>query len=249
MDSSRTTVLLVDDEKLARDRLKSFLSQAGHPGKVLEAENGIAALEILGEEEVDLLFLDVQMPGLNGFETLAQLEARPFQLIFQTAFDQHAIRAFEENACDYLLKPFPLERFRVAYERALDRLKAGKLVDSSAAETSELKRQGWLQSLLVKSGTRSLVMPTERISAFLSRDHYTVFEIEGKEYVTDLSLSHLESRLDPERFLRLHRNNIVAREAIRALRGGDNMEVELLDGTRLPVSRNNRKKLKEWFPV
>lgn len=234
------SVLIVDDEDLARKRLRGFLEQHGLACEIREAENGISALELLRAQAVDVLFLDVQMPGLTGLEVLAQLEKRPFQVVFQTAHDEHAVKAFEENACDYLLKPFTKERFAKALERALARVGTAP----PAGESELLRRNGFLTRIVVKAGAKSLLVPVEEIHAFVSQDHYTTVITPSREYVIDLSLNHLEEKLDPARFQRLHRNNIVAMDCVRSVTGGDNMEVELEGGTKLPVSRNNRKKLK-----
>ncbi|MGZ3651977.1 MAG: LytR/AlgR family response regulator transcription factor [Bdellovibrionota bacterium] len=234
-------ILIVDDEALARSRIAGFLRDHGLQCKVREAENGIEALEALKCAHTDILFLDVQMPGLTGLEVLGQLEKRNFQVIFQTAFDEHAVKAFEENACDYLLKPFTRDRFRKALEKALSHL--GHAPDTGV-ESELLKKNGYLSRILVKAGAKSLLVPVSEILAFVSEDHYTTVITAAREFTIDLSLSHLEERLDPAKFQRLHRNNVVAMDCVRAVIGGDNMEVELSTGRKLPVSRNNRKKLK-----
>jgi two-component system LytT family response regulator len=234
------SILIVDDEELARRRLRTFLEQQGLECEIHEAENGFAALDVLSAKAVDLLFLDVQMPGLTGLEMLAQLEKRPFQVIFQTAHDEHAVKAFEENACDYLLKPFSKERLAKALGKALANLGSA----APAGEAELLRKSGPLSRIVVKAGAKSLLIPVAEILAFVSQDHYTTVVTAAREYVIDLSLNHLEEKLDPSRFQRLHRNNIVAMECVRSVTGGENMEVELANGLRLPVSRNNRKKLK-----
>jgi two-component system LytT family response regulator len=239
---SRVRALIVDDEKLARDRLRAFLEKRPEDVLVLEAKNGLEALEKLKSEPVDVLFLDIQMPGLSGMEVLAQLEKRAFQLIFQTAFDEFAIRAFEANACDYLLKPFSAERFASAFERALERKE--KAANWQKLEEELRKRDGFLQKIGAKAGAKTVLVPVSEVIAFVSEDHYTTMLTADKEYLIDLSLSHLEERLDPERFQRLHRNSIVAMDRILAVQGGENMQVEVEGGRHLPVSRNNRKKLK-----
>jgi two-component system LytT family response regulator len=237
---SEVKIVLVDDEELARNRIKAYLAQQGLSCSVKEAENGFDALDLLRADQPDILFLDVQMPGLTGLEVLSQLEKRTFQVIFQTAFDEHAVRAFEENACDYLLKPFSRDRFAKALDKALARI--GQAIPSGESEL--LKQSGYLNRIVVKAGIKSLLVPVESVYAFLSQDHYTTVITKDREYIIDLSLSHLEERLDPSKFQRLHRNNIVALERVRGIVGGDNMEVELAGGLKLPVSRNNRKKVK-----
>jgi two-component system LytT family response regulator len=235
-------ILIVDDEKLARDRIRSFLDKHDDKFSVLEAANGLSALEILRSQEVDILFLDIQMPELSGMEVLGQLESRPFQVIFQTAFDEYAVQAFEANACDYLLKPFSQERFEAALDRAQKRINGGSQLRK--VESSLQARDGFLTKICVKQGVKSLLVPIAEVLGFLSQDHYTTVLTATNEYLIDLSLNHLEERLDPARFQRLHRNNILALDCIKAVIGGENMQVELSNGSRFPVSRNNRKKVK-----
>jgi two-component system LytT family response regulator len=234
-------ILVVDDEALARKRILKFLGETGLVCEVREAENGLAGLEALRAENFDIVFLDVQMPGLTGLEMLGQLPSRKFQVVFQTAHDEHALSAFEENACDYLLKPFTAERFRKALDRALER---GALAPASTLESDLLRKNGYLCRIVVKVGAKSLLVPTEEIFAFVSEQHYTTVVTRDREHVIDLPLNQLEDRLDPNQCQRLHRNNLVALNRVRSVTGGENMEVELESGRKLPVSRSNRHKLK-----
>lgn len=248
-------VLVVDDEPLARGKIKRFLGERTETFKVREAGDGLETLDLLRESSPAILFLDVEMPELSGFETLAQIEQRPFQVIFQTAFDEFAVRAFEENACDYLLKPFDRTRFNKALDRAIALQNATqKTNDITATNESRavksLEKQ-WLDAntglsrIIARNGTRTWLIPIADILAFVSKDHYThVITVQGDERICDLSLSHLQERLNPKKFQRLHRSHIVSVQAIRAVHGGDNMEVELSNGLRCPVSRANRDVLK-----
>ncbi len=237
----KTTVLIVDDEKLARDRLHSFLKGRAEEFDIQEAQNGVSALGLLKSHSIDILLLDIQMPELSGMELLAQVEHRNFQVIFQTAFDEYAIQAFEAHACDYLLKPFPQERFNKALDRALKNLRGN--VSLEKVESDLRKRDGFLGKICAKVGAKTVLIPVGEIVAFVSQDHYTAVVAAGREYIIDLSLGHLEERLDPAKFQRLHRNNIVSMDRVRAVHSGENMQVELENGQRLPVSRNNRKKV------
>ena len=244
-------ILIVDDESLARQRLRRFLADADSAFILAEADGGLSAVAAIRDFRPEILFLDVEMPGLNGFEVLAQFEERPFVVVFQTAFDEFAVRAFEEAACDYLLKPFTPTRFRAALDRALTRL-----ADESRLKTLEhtlARRDGALRRLTVKQGTAWRVLEVADIRCFLSLDHYTCayFRDSGddrlREAVTDLSLARLAERLDPETFLRVHRNAIVNRSAIRAIATTTTGETELeLDGgMKVPVSRRHRAELKK----
>jgi two-component system LytT family response regulator len=244
----RKRIVIVDDEELARQRLTRYLQQAEGEFIIEEAVSGLDAVEKILAFKPDIIFLDVEMPGLSGFEVLQQLPQRPFQIVFQTAFDEFAVRAFEEQACDYLLKPFTLERFRQALANALTRVANEERLRALEAKLSQ--RNGCLQKLVVKLGGRLRVVEIRDIVCFVSRDHYTCVYFEGlREGITELSLSNLLARLDPEGFRQLHRNNIVRVNAVVALaliRNG-RMEVELKNGMRLPVSRSHHQQARELF--
>ncbi|MEO6724101.1 MAG: response regulator transcription factor [Blastocatellia bacterium] len=249
-------ILIVDDETLARQRVARYVRQFSQELLIEEAESGIRAVELIHSFLPDIVFLDVEMPGLNGLEVLQQFEERPFHVIFQTAYDQFAVRAFEEHACDYLLKPFTAERLhralggalsRVADEqklRALERQLAARAIGNSEGH-------GYLQKLTVRQGNRLRIVTTAEINCFVSRDHYTcVYFNEGgsaPEGICDLSLGRLMERLNPQEFKQLHRNNIVRLAAIVALsrsRLGE-VSVELANRMMLPVSRSNQREVKD----
>lgn len=239
-------ILVVDDEPLARQKLVRYLGQAGGAFDVREAANGLDALEFLDAFRPDIVFLDVEMPGLSGFDVLRNREERSFQVVFQTAYDEFAVRAFEENAVDYLLKPFNFERFRRALDRVLDRVADHERL--AAVETTLARRDGPLRRLGVKCGNRLRVLEEHEIDYFVSRDHYTfVYFDGGREGIADLSLKHLAERLDPVVFRQFHRNNIVRLAAIAGVAMGadGDMHVELRSGARLPVSRSHRREVRE----
>ncbi len=238
-------ILIVDDEKLARDRIKRFLKDRNEEVTVSEAANGVEAIEQIKTKKFELVFLDIQMPEVSGLDVLAQVEDRNFQIIFQTAFDEYAVKAFEENACDYLLKPYDAERFNKAVSKAMKQLNKPQNFDS--IELAIKREKKYLDCLVVKSGMRSILIKVDKILAFTSKDHYTFIHTESSEHIFDLSLSHLEGRLDPEQFMRCHRNTIVSRKAIKNIIGGDNMSLELQNGVRFNVSRNNRTEIKTWL--
>jgi two-component system, LytTR family, response regulator len=188
------------------------------------------------------------MPGLNGFEVLAQFAFRPFQVVFQTAFDEFAIQAFEQHAADYLLKPFTEERFRRALDLVLSRVADEERL--KALEAAIRARDGFLRRLSVRQGNRLRVVDEREIVCFVSRDHCTcVYLADGREAISDLSLATLAARLDPERFRSLHRNNIVNVTEIRevAASGGSGTQVELSNGMKLEISRRHRQALRRLF--
>ena len=236
-------VLIVDDEKLARQKIRRFLEGSNVNPLVEEAVNGLEALSKISSTKPDIVFLDIQMPGLSGFEVLQHLEERSFKLIFQTAYDEYAIQAFEENACDYLLKPFTRERFQRSFERAMTSL--GVQRELSHLERRLVENKKFLEKIAVKQGSKFKIINLNDVICFISQDHYTCAYVGSSEYICDPSLSHLEGRLPPDVFLRLHRNNIVKVSEIKSVMGGENMTAELSNGLKLPVSRNNRKRLKE----
>ncbi len=235
-------VLIVDDEALARQRLRRYLRQYDPSFVIEEAETGLQAVESSLGFQPGVIFLDIEMPGLNGFEVLAQFNDRPFQVVFQTAYDEFAVRAFEEHASDYLLKPYTQERFKQALERVLNRVADEERL--RRLESQFATRQGSLTRLTARLGGRLMVIEDKEIVCFVSRDHYTcVYFDDSREAICDLSISHLANRLDRTKFRQLHRSHIVRLDAITSLSliRGEGMIVELKNGMRLPVSRSNRR--------
>ncbi len=241
-------LLIVDDEELARQRVRRYATQFDSSFSIAEAASGLQAVEKIQAFQPHIVLLDIAMPGLCGFEILQQFEMRPFRVIFQTAFDEFALRAFEENACDYLLKPFTAERLHRALRQALahiaDEEKLRNLEQQLAA------RDGYLQRLTIKQGSRTALVEVSEIHCFISQDHYTcVYFGNQHEGIVELSLTRLTERLDPKIFTQLHRNNIVRVPAVNALtvtRQGE-MLLELVNGMKLPVSRAHRRRARELF--
>lgn len=244
--SAAKGILIVDDEALARQRVRRYLERSDASFEISEAENGLQAVELLRKYRFDVVFLDIEMPELNGFEVLAQFDERPFQVVFQTAYDEFAVRAFEEHAADYLLKPFTFDRFRDALSRVLSRAADEERLQK--LETEMRKRDGFLKRLTVRQGGRLRIVDESEIVCFVSRDHYTcVYFADAREAICDLSLSHLVARLDQQRFRQLHRSNIACMSAIRSLAfsRAEGMTVELINGMKLPVSRGNRRMVRQ----
>jgi two-component system LytT family response regulator len=236
--NTTSRILIVDDEQIARQRIRRFLEEDSQEYVILEASNGIEAIERISSFQPHVVFLDIQMPELSGFDVLRQVENRNFQLIFQTAYDEYALQAFEESACDYLLKPFPKERLQKALSKALSGV--DQKISLSALEGKLAKRNEHLEKITYKQGGKTKVLEVSNVLYFLSQDHCTSAFSSVGEHLIDLSLSHLEERLDPEKFLRCHRNNIVAVDQIKSVGGVKESEITLKNGTNLPVSRNNR---------
>ena len=245
-------VLVVDDEAPARQRLIDLLRKDSQIGSVWEAVNGKAAVEIIGREALDLVFLDVQMPELDGLQVIEAVGAAAMPLtVFVTAYDQHAIRAFDANALDYLLKPFSDERWEAALARAKTRLDElnlrdfGRNVARVLATRSQAGRH--LDRLVVKgSGTTRFIRVAD-IDWIEGAGVYVNLHVGGKELLYRAALHELAGRLDPMRFIRVHRSSIVNLDSILELQPISHGEFALVlkDGHRLRVSRTYRAHLEK----
>jgi two-component system LytT family response regulator len=248
----RLTALIVDDEELARALLHEYIGASPDIEIVAECSNGFEAVKVITEKKPDLVFLDVQMPKLDGFEVL-QLIGRDVAVIFVTAYDQYAMRAFDEHAVDYLLKPFSLDRFQKALERARQRLGEKGSVQAPIAKPapSDLARAArppreFLQRIVVKDGARVHIIPVERLDYAESQDDYVSLHSQGKSYLKEQTISSLEAALDPERFVRIHRSVIVNLERVVKIEpyAKDSRVAVLSDGSQLPVSRAGYERLR-----
>jgi len=231
-------VVIVDDEPLARAVVREFL--ASHPGVqvVAECANGFEAVRAVSELSPDLMFLDVQMPKLSGFEVL-DLIGRAVPVVFTTAYDEYAVHAFEVHAVDYLLKPFSAERLAEALSRARSRLASREAMPIEALMTEARHREGPLERVLIRDGSQVHVLPADRIDFVEAQDDYVSFKAGGKRYLKDQTLAAVEGSLDPARFVRIHRSYLLNIERIARveLYAKDSRVAILRDGTRLPVSR------------
>jgi len=243
-ESTTLKAVIVDDEELARQLLREYLWEAGGVEVVAECANGFDAVKAIGELKPDLVFLDVQMPKLDGFEVLELIDPPP-AVIFVTAYDQFAMRAFDAHAVDYLLKPFHLERFRKALEKARTRLGATR---PSAAELTAAARPPGvaLERIVVKDGSKVHIIPVEKLDYVEAQDDYVALHSEKKSYLKQQTIASVEEQLDAKRFVRIHRSYIVNLERIARIEPytKDSRVAVLLDGTQLPVSRSGHGKLK-----
>ena len=240
---------IVDDEQLARGFLREMLQAHSDIEIVAECANGFEAVKAIAETSPDLLFLDVQMPKLDGFEVLELIDPGPV-VIFVTAYDQYATRAFDAHAVDYLLKPFGAERFERALERARSRLgyeaRAERhLPVEAAAEARNPEERP--QRIVVKDGTRVHVIPVEKLDYVQAQDDYVALHSGGKNYLKQQPIASLETLLDPARFVRIHRSAIVNLERVERIEpyGKDSRIAILTGGARLPVSRSGYSRLLE----
>ena len=239
--------LIVDDEAPARRRLRRLLLIEGDITIVGECGDGASALLAIGSLNPDLVLLDVQMPEQDGFAVVQALspDAMP-AILFVTAFDRYALRAFDVHAVDYLLKPFTAERFRTALARARERIaaRAGQQAVANLAAALH-NRPASIARVPVRVGTRTLFIDVRGIDWLDAADNYVRLHAGGKEYLARETLASLEAQLDPERFARIHRSAIVQIDRVVELRPtthGD-AEIRLRDGTRLAVSRTWREGL------
>ncbi|MDY0977654.1 LytTR family DNA-binding domain-containing protein [Massilia sp. CFBP9012] len=236
--------LIVDDEHLARALLREYL--AAHPDVEIvgECANGFEAVKAIAEHDPDLVFLDIQMPKLDGFEVVELAGAKP-HYIFATAYDRFALRAFEVHALDYLLKPFSRERLAEALNQA--RLRSPQPTRIEAVVKEAQARQQPLERILIRDGARVHVVAANSIDYIEAQDDYVRICADGKAYLKHQRLSELEAQLDGAMFVRIHRSYIVNVGAVERIEpvSKDNYCAVLRDGVKLPISRSGYQKIRE----
>lgn len=242
-DPAKVTALIADDEPVARAGMRRMLREVEWIACMGEASNGPAAIEAIDTLKPELVFLDIQMPGLSGIEVLRRLRHQPF-VVFTTAYAQHAVTAFELGALDYLLKPFGEERLRAT----LDRIRAavGEPRASSFDRASEAMGHAPMSRLFVRTGRSIVPILVSNIAWFEAVGDYIAAHVGDAQHLLHLSLSQLEGRLDPQRFKRVHRTHIVNLDHVAAFRSDLNghVQAELKDGTVLQVSRAKARELR-----
>jgi two-component system LytT family response regulator len=252
MNSSELRVVLVDDEPLGRERIRSLLARETGVVVIGEASSGVEAVDLITRVRPDLVFLDVQMPGLTGFGVLERLDPAHLPVvIFVTAHDQFALKAFEVHAVDYLLKPFDRDRFKLALQRATDRLKSAQPDDLSARLTAMLAQMQPAQAarapdrIPVKSSGRVVFVNVVDIDWVGSADNYVELHVGEHTHLLRETLASMEQRLPADRFVRISRTTIVHAERVRELQPLFHGEyaVTLKNGTRLTLSRSHRDQL------
>ena len=231
------TAIIADDEELARQLLREYLGSESEIEIVAECSNGFEAVKAVGEQKPDVLFLDVQMPKLDGFEVLELVEPQ-VAVVFVTAYDQYAMRAFDAAAVDYLLKPFSAARLHEALARVRRRL--GEVRPAPAELRNAARIPGEYQArLVVKDGAKVHVIPAGRLDYAEAQDDYVALRSEGKMWLKQQTIASLEAALDPARFLRVHRSYLVNIEKIARVEPNtkDTWIAVLHDGSQIPVSR------------
>jgi two-component system LytT family response regulator len=248
MNESRRNALravIVDDEALARSVIREYLERHKDVEIVAECADGFEAVRAVNDLHPDLLFLDVQMPKLDGFEVL-ELIGNEVQVLFVTAYDEYALRAFDVNAVDYLLKPFSAERFAEALGRARERMRrpaASPATDSAMRRDPSAK----LDRILIRNGPKVHVIGVDQIDYVKAEDDYVGIVVGGKSHLKHQTLSTIETELDPNRFVRIHRSTLLNIDRLERIElyAKDSYEAILRDGTRLPISRAGYSRLQE----
>lgn len=246
--------LIVDDEPIARDRVRRMLREETDIEIIGECGNGGEAVVFINENNPDLVFLDIQMPEMNGFEAIQAINSEKSPvIIFVTAFDQYAIRAFDVHALDYLLKPFNRERFKRAVGRAkeqIEKLNTGKIDERLASLLKDLTNsKKYLERLVVKSVGRVFFLRTDEVDWIEAAGNYAKLHVGREGHLIRETMNGLESKLNPDKFLRIHRSTLVNIDRIKELNplfSGD-YTVMLKNGTELTLSRNYRDRLLELF--
>jgi two-component system, LytTR family, response regulator len=244
--SAKIKTIIIDDEKLAREITKKYLENYPDFEIAAECSNGFEGIKKINEEKPDLIFLDIQMPKINGFEMLELLDENPV-IIFTTAFDHYALKAFEVNAADYLLKPFSKERFDEAVGKAFVHLKNKKNHHKIVNNLIEHnKNTSPLERVIVKEGTKISIIPVEEIKWIEAQDDYVMIHTGSGKHLKQQTMKHFEAQLNSNDFLRIHRSFIVAIKEIKKLEllEKESYQVYLDKNISLPVSKTGYDKLK-----
>lgn len=259
MKKKTIKTLIVDDEPLARRTIRDLLNSDSEIEIIGECGSGEEAIKFIRRQIPDLLFLDIQMPGMNGFEALTRIEhERIPAIIFVTAFDRYALKAFEMHALDYLLKPFTDKRFEEALRQAkthvelreINKLSQNLLAlleEQAGKETSPAKRKGFLTRFMIRSSGRVAFIKACDVDWIAADDYYIKLHVGAKSHLLRISMNELEEKLDPKTFLRIHRSTIINFDRVKELQQNPNGEyvVVLKDGTQLKLSRGRRERLEE----
>ena len=267
--SAPLRVGIIDDEQLARDRLRDLLTNRDDARVAGEADDVSGAIQLIRDEQPDLVFLDIKMPGGSGLDVVREIgpDAMP-TTVFVTAYDEYALDAFDLAAIDYLLKPFDDERFEQAFERARKRIASEKLdevshqmlsllesiktaEDETPGATSEAAPEDYLERIGVQKRGQVRVVPVDRITYITADGPYAEIHTDENKHLIRERLQTLDDRLDPSHFYRIHRSTIVRLDEVEVIRrgGGGNYAVELRDGTRLSVSRSRIDELEDRLEI
>jgi two-component system, LytTR family, response regulator len=247
MNKKKITTIIVDDEKLAREITKGYLTEFPDVEILTECANGFDAIKKINELKPDIVFLDIQMPKISGFEMLELLEQPPI-VIFTTAYDQYAIKAFEVSAVDYLLKPFSSERFNEAVKKAFtflqDRFEYDSAIKNIVDEND--KKIEFLERVVIKDGSKISIVPVETIKWIEAQDDYVMINSDLGRFLKQKTMKYFENHLDENAFIRIHRSYIINVDFIQHLEqtGKESYQIILKNGKQFPVSKTGLNKLK-----
>jgi two-component system LytT family response regulator len=245
-DTRPLRTLIVDDEELARNLLREYLGAHEDVEIAGECANGFDAVKAVAELRPDLLFLDIQMPKLDGFEVLELID-QDLAVVFVTAHDQHALRAFQIHAVDYLLKPYGPERLAEALQQARLRIGQPSAAAHRRLSTDARRDAGPIDRVLIKDQAKVHVIPVDQIDYVEALDDYVCLHVAGKKHLKSQTLAEIEGELDAQRFVRIHRSFLLNLDRLARLElyAKDSRVAFLQDGTELPVSRSGYSRLKE----
>jgi len=237
-------ILIADDEAVARRRIRRLLAGEPDIGSIAECADGASAVEAIDRDRPDIAFLDVQMPEVDGFDVVASVAPAALPaVVFVTAFDRYALRAFDVHAIDYLLKPFTRERFRTALSRARERVERGTRDQPIAALVDRVRaRRRYPPRVAVRAGSRFVVIEWREVDWIEAADNYVKLHVGGREFLLRETLASIEQQLDPDRFARIHRSAIVQLDRIAEIHPASHgdADVVLRNGPRLALSRTWR---------
>ncbi|NHF58009.1 response regulator [Flavobacteriaceae bacterium TP-CH-4] len=234
-------VIIVDDEKAGRKLIREYMSDFPELVLMAEANNGVDAVKEINRFKPDLVFLDVQMPGMTGFEVLEHLEELP-QIIFSTAYDKYALQAFEVHAIDYLLKPYTRDRF----QKAIEKLEKNTDTIGALAQSLLMEKPSFPERVLVQHNNKLITVAVDDIYWIEAYGDYSKLHLHKPVYLSNFGISALEDKLDPEKFIRVHRSSIIQLKAIKELhKYGKSYDVTMQNGDVIRVSRGYMEALKK----
>ena len=238
--------IIVDDEQLAKDLLLEYLADHEDVDVVAQCAKGSEAIEKINKLEPDLVFLDVQMPGLDGFDVLERIDVNPF-IIFCTAYDKYAIKAFDQNAIDYLLKPLDKDRFDKAVNKAVSRINnEDKNFEHLLEEITSKGSSDYPSRLFVQKSEKLVNLPVQNIVHLEASKDYTIISSKEDQYVSSSGISKLEARLDPDVFIRIHRSTIINLDHLKEIekQSSGGLSAIMDNGKSFPVSRSYASKIR-----
>jgi two-component system LytT family response regulator len=240
------SAVIADDERLPREKLREFIQDVPWLSCVGEAADGLETVELVNRLQPDLLFLDIRMPGLSGIEVLGRLEHRP-TVVFTTAYDEYAVTAFELRALDYLLKPFGRRRFEDTLVRIRESLELRSETSAVERGSEALDPDRPLRRLFVRTRGRIVPINVEHVTRFEAQGDYVAIHTADGRYLAGLRMAELESFVDPDRFLRIHRSHIVSLDHVEMMvpHYSDRLQITMKDGTQIFASRARSKELRK----